>query len=63
MISSLLKLSKSESYRVFQEQDIEKRLMSLLDIIITDIESARVEKEIRSKVHNKIEKTNKKVFV
>ncbi len=63
LISSLLKLSKSESYRVFQEQDIEKRLMSLLDIIITDIESARVEKEIRSKVHNKIEKTNKEYFL
>ncbi len=37
--------------------------MSLLDIVITEIESARVEREIRSKVHNKIEKTNKEYFL
>ncbi len=63
LISSLLKLNKNISYNIFKEQDIEKRLMSLLDIVITEIESARVEREIRSKVHNKIEKTNKEYFL
>jgi len=63
LISSLLKLNKSVSYNIFKEQDIEKRLMNLLDIIITEIESARVEREIRSKVHSKIEKTNKEYFL
>ena len=63
LVSSLLKLSKGISYTIFKEQDIEKRLMALLDIIITEIESARVEREIRSKVHSKIEKTNKEYFL
>ncbi|SFV70299.1 ATP-dependent protease La Type I [hydrothermal vent metagenome] len=63
LVSSLLKLSKSEAYRIYTEEDIEQRLMKVIDIIISEMESARVEREIRSKVHTKIEKTNKEYFL
>ncbi len=63
LVASLLKISKTESYNIYKEQNIEKRLMMIIDIIVSQIEAARVEKEIRSKVHTKIEQTNKEYFL
>jgi len=63
LVSSLLKLSKTDAYGIYTEASIEQRLMKLIDIIISEMESARVEREIRSKVHNKIEQTNKEYFL
>ena len=63
LVSSLLTLSKSEAYEMYAQNDIEARLMKVIDIIASEIESARVEREIRSKVHTKIEQTNKEYFL
>ena len=63
LVASLLKISKTEAYEIYQESNIEVRLMQLIDIIIAQMESAKVQKEIRSKVHNKIEQTNKEYFL
>jgi len=63
LVSSLLKLSKKEAYRLYANADIEQRLLDIIDIIVAEMESARVEKEIRSKVHTKIEQTNKEYFL
>ncbi len=63
LVASLLKISKTESYDIYREQNIEKRLMMIIDIIVAQIESARVEREIRTKVHTKIEQTNKEYFL
>jgi len=63
LVSSLLKLSKNEAYLIYTEASIEQRLMKLIDIIVSEMESARVEREIRSKVHSKIEQSNKEYFL
>ena len=63
LVSSLLKLSKSDAYSIYEKEDIEKRLMQVIDIIVSEMESAKVEREIRSKVHTKIEQTNKEYFL
>lgn len=63
LVSSLLNISKTEAYDIYIVEDIEHRLMKVVDIIVSEIESARVESEIRSKVHSKIEKTNKEYFL
>jgi len=63
LVSSLLKLTKTEAYILYANDDIEQRLLKVIDIIVSEIESARVEREIRSKVHNKIEQTNKEYFL
>ena len=63
LVSSLLRISKTEAYNIYREQNIEQRLMYLIDIIVGQMESAKVEREIRSKVHNKIEQTNKEYFL
>ena len=63
LVSSMIKLSKTKAYELYIESDIEKRLLSIVDVIIAEIESAKVQKEIRNKVHTKIEQTNKEYFL
>ncbi len=63
LISSMLKLPKESAYSLFIEPDMEKRLMGLIDVITAEIEAAKIEREIRSKVHNKIEQSNKEYFL
>ena len=63
LVSSMLKLDKDVAYALYVEPNIEKRLLGLIDVITSEIESAKVQREIRSKVHNKIEQTNKEYFL
>jgi ATP-dependent Lon protease len=63
LVSSMLKLEKSKAYKLYVETNIENRILNLIGIITSEIKSAKVQKEIRSKVHSKIEKTNKEYFL
>lgn len=63
LVSSMLKLDKEVAYSLYVEFDIEKRLLGLIDIVTSEIESAKVQREIRTKVHTKIEQTNKEYFL
>lgn len=63
LISSMLKLDKAVAYALYTELNIEKRLLGLIDIVTSEIESAKVQREIRTKVHTKIEQTNKEYFL
>ena len=63
LVSSMLKLEKEVAYTLYIQSNIEKRLLALIDIISSEIESAKVQREIRTKVHSKIEQTNKEYFL
>jgi len=63
LVSSMLKLDKDIAYALYRQSNIEKRLLALIDIVTSEIESAKVQREIRSKVHTKIEQTNKEYFL
>ena len=63
LVSSMLKLDKEVAYVLYVEVNIEKRLLGLIDIVTSEIESAKVQREIRTKVHTKIEQTNKEYFL
>jgi len=63
LVSSMLKLDKEVAYALYIELNIEKRLLSLIDIVTSEIEAAKVQREIRTKVHTKIEQTNKEYFL
>jgi len=63
LVSSMLKLDKDVAYALYIESDIEKRLLELIDVVTSEIESAKVQREIRTKVHTKIEQTNKEYFL
>ena len=63
LISSSIKMKKETSYELFVEEDLEKRYLKLIDVLTEDIEANKLQKEIRSKVHNRIEKVNKEYFL
>ncbi len=63
LVSSMLKLDKEVAYALYIEPNIEKRLLGLIDVVNTEIETAKVQREIRTKVHSKIEQTNKEYFL
>jgi ATP-dependent Lon protease len=63
LICSSIKLKKESAYTLFVESDPEKRCLILIDELIEETEAARLQKEIRSKVHTRIEKVNKEYFL
>jgi ATP-dependent Lon protease len=63
LICSSIKLKKENAYALFIERDPEKRCLMLIDELIEETEAARLQKEIRSKVHTRIEKVNKEYFL
>ena len=63
LVSSMLKLEKEVAYALYIQSNIEKRLLGIVDVVTSEIESAKVQREIRSKVHTKIEQTNKEYFL
>lgn len=63
LICSSIKLKKELSYELFIEENLEKRYIKLIDALTEEIEANKLQKEIRSKVHNRIEKVNKEYFL
>lgn len=63
LVSSSIKLKKDDAYELFVESDIEKRIMLLIDFITEEIEQSKLQREIKSKVHSRLEKINKEYFL
>ncbi|MDP3588370.1 MAG: endopeptidase La [Sulfuricurvum sp.] len=63
LISSSIKMKKENAYKLFIERDPEKRFLMLIDELIEETEANKLQKEIRSKVHTRIEKVNKEYFL
>lgn len=63
LICSSVKFKKEQAYKLFIEEDTEKRLLELIDYLIDEIEANKLQKEIRSKVNTHIEKVNKEYFL
>lgn len=63
LVASSMKLKKEQAYKLFIESDDETRLLQLIDYVIEEIESSRLKKEIKTKVHSQIEKVNKEYFL
>ena len=63
LISSVMRLKKSDAYKLFKEEDVETRLINLIEFIKKEIENYEVQKEIAQKVNTKIEKTQKNYYL
>ncbi|MCK5110435.1 MAG: endopeptidase La [Arcobacteraceae bacterium] len=63
LISSVLAIGKEDSYQLFREQNILKRLISLIGYIKKEINNFKLQSEINKKVNSKIEKTHKDYFL
>ncbi|MDR2153178.1 MAG: endopeptidase La [Helicobacteraceae bacterium] len=62
-IASALRLRHGESYELLIEANPEKRLIKLLEIIARLTENAKLQREIKSKVHSKIDQINREYFL
>ncbi|MRI82915.1 MAG: endopeptidase La [Nitratiruptor sp.] len=63
LVSSVLKLDKKRAYEMFIEEDVEQRLMLLIDAVTEEIEQSKLQKEIKSKVSSRLEQANKEYFL
>ena len=63
IICSALRLKKEIAYDFFIESELEKRVIKISDYISAEIETNKLQKEIKSKVHSKIDKVNKEYFL
>lgn len=63
LILSSLRLKKELAYEFFTETKFEKKVFKLIDYITEEIKSHKIEKDIKSKVHSRIEKVNKEYFL
>ncbi len=63
LIASTIRLKKEQSYRLFSQRDLQERLFELIDYISEEISANKLQREIKSKVHSRIEKINKEYFL
>ncbi len=63
LISSMINLKKDKAYELYVKDDIEERLLGIIDIVASKIEALKIQKDITNRVHTNIEKTNKEYFL
>ncbi|BEG57424.1 ATP-dependent protease La [Helicobacter sp. NHP21005] len=63
LVASALRLKKDQSYTLFASNDTEERLLGLIDLVMEEIKTQKLQKEIKSKVHSKMEQVNKEYFL
>jgi ATP-dependent Lon protease len=63
LITSSLNLSLEEAYEIFLDTDLENRFFTILQHVDNEVETAKIDKDIRSKVQNKIAQHNKEHFL
>ncbi|MDR0747809.1 MAG: endopeptidase La [Helicobacteraceae bacterium] len=63
LVASAVRLKNSEAYSLFIETDLQTRIMRLLELIAVQTENAKLQREIRGKVHSKIDQNNREYFL
>ncbi|MBF7047535.1 AAA family ATPase, partial [Campylobacter volucris] len=63
LILNSIKIKKHQAYEFFIETNLETKLLNLIDYLAKEIEANKIQKEIKNKVHSKIDKVNKEYFL
>ena len=63
LVASTIKLKKDDAYKLFISTSLEDRLLMLTEFIGVSIDESKLKREIRSKVHSRIDKVNKEYFL
>ncbi len=63
LVASTLHLKKDVIYRLFASNKIEERMMKIIDLITQEIQVLKLQKEIKSRVHNKMDQVNREYFL
>ncbi|MFK5881820.1 MAG: endopeptidase La [Sulfurospirillum sp.] len=63
LVASSMKLKKESAIELFVLEDEEERLLKLIEFILAEIETSKLQKEIKNKAHSQIDKINKEYFL
>lgn len=63
LILSTLRLKKEIAYEFFVEQNLQVKLLKMIDYISEEIKTYKIERDIKTKVHSRIDKVNKEYFL
>ncbi|MWV63194.1 endopeptidase La [Helicobacter saguini] len=63
LITPALRLKKEQSYKLFSSDDTEERLMLATQMVLEEIETQKLQKDIKSKVHTKMDQINREFFL
>ena len=63
LVASTIKIKKDKAYKLFSSSSLEDRLLQLIEYIGITIDENRLKREIKTKVHSKIDKVNKEYFL
>ncbi|MDR3347957.1 MAG: endopeptidase La, partial [Helicobacteraceae bacterium] len=63
LVSSAIRLKNSDAFSLFIESDLEQRILKLIELIVIQIENAKLQREIRGKVHSRIDQNNREYFL
>lgn len=63
LVTSTLRLKKEQSYILFASNDTEERLMLATQMVLEEIETQKLQKDIKSKVHTKMDQINREFFL
>lgn len=63
LVASACKLKKEYAYELFSQDNSEVKILKLVEHLIEIIETNKLQKEIKTKVHSRIEKVNKEYFL
>lgn len=63
LILNTIRIKKQNAYEFFIQSNIETKMLKLIDLVAEEIETNRLQKEIKSKVHSKIDQVNKEYFL
>jgi len=63
LVSSMIQLDKEKAYNLYVKDNIEDRILGIIDIVVSQIEALKIQKDISNRVHTNIEKTNKEYFL
>lgn len=63
LVASSIKPKKSQAFELFAKDDVQERILLLIEYIVEDIQNQKLQKEIRSRVQHKMDKVNKEYFL
>ena len=63
LVASTIKLNKDKAYKLFSSNNLEQRLLLLIEYISIITDENKLKREIKSKVHSRIDKVNKEYFL
>ncbi len=63
LVASSMRLKKESAYELFVIEDEEERLLKLIEFVLAEIETSKLQREIKTKAHSQIDKINKEYFL